>query len=187
MTGITGVVLAGGRSSRMGNDKALLLRDGMRLVDGAVSVLSAFCDDVVVASGARQIADLSVPQVPDPIAHAGPLGGIVAGLATARGSLVAVLAVDLPDASAAVFTALIDRAEGEAAVIPVVDGRPQPLHAIWSVRALPALRDLLSRGERRVQEAAEVVGAAFVPMEGNFARNVNRPLDLGTDGTWTTG
>lgn len=171
----------------MGVDKALLQLDGARLVDRAVTLLAGFCDEVVVASGARRIPGLAVPQVSDPIADAGPLSGIVAGLTAATRPIAAVMAVDLPDASAAVFTRLIEQAAGSAGVVPVVGGRPQPLHAVWAVAALPALRDLLQRGERRVQVAAVEVGAVLVPMPGTFARNVNDPDDLGTDRAWTTG
>lgn len=183
---LSGVVLAGGASRRMGADKAVLVSDGVRAVDRAVALLASqppgadgqpLCDDVVVASGdGARLDALAVPQVPDAVVGAGPLGGIVAALEGARHELVAVLAVDLPDASADVLRLLADRWAGEVAVVPrTADGRLQPLHAVWARTAAPALRARLDRGERGVVAACEALGAAVVDVEGPYARNRNHP------------
>lgn len=187
MTAVTGLVLAGGASRRMGTDKALLRLDGLRLVDRAVGLMSAFCGRVLVAGGSRPVPGLDVAQIPDALPGSGPLGGIVAGLSASQTPLMAVVAVDMPHASAEVFAALIDRWRGEPALVPVVDGIPQPLHAVWATSGTAKLRDLMVGGERSVIAAARAAGAVFVPLPGNFTTNVNRPTDLGTDAEWTTG
>ena len=184
---ITGVVLAGGRSSRMGSDKALLTLRGRRLVDHAVDVLHACCDQVLVASGDdRRLDALDVRQVADAVSGAGPLGGILAGLEQARHPLVAVLAVDLPRASPDVFRLLARRGTASPVVAPRVDGRLQPLHAIWATASAPALRDLLDAGIRSVVAAAEALGVDAIDAEEcaavtggvAFASNLNRIEDL---------
>ncbi|WP_370324100.1 molybdenum cofactor guanylyltransferase [Euzebya sp.] len=184
--GISGVVLAGGASRRMGRDKALIPVDGARLVDRAVRCLRQVADDVVVASGPRRIPDVAVPQVPDRPADVGPLGGLVAGLVAVEHDLAAVLAVDLADPDPGLLGALADRWAGEPALIPSADGRPQPLHAVWAATAAMGLAVLVADGVRSVARAAEALGATVLDeatssaLSGHarWARNLNRPEDL---------
>lgn len=184
---LTGLLLAGGRSTRMGTDKATLLVDGMSLAERAALALRACCDRVLVASGdGHRLAHLGLPQVADAVPGAGPLGGLVAGLEAAGTPLVAVAAVDHPNVSAEVLRALATVWDGQAAVVPEVRGRLQPLHAVWARASAPALAARLGRGERTVTLAAEALGALVVgadvwgPIdpEARFARNVNTPEDL---------
>lgn len=193
---LSGVVLAGGASRRMGTDKALLrlppahgAGEGAapRLVDHAAAVLAACCDDVVVAAGdGRRIDGLAVPQIGDAVAGAGPLGGVLAGLRAARHPLVAVLAVDQPGADPAVFRLLAARWAGEAAVVPRAGGRLQPLAAVWARAAAGPLATLLARGDREVGDAVAGLGLRVVEEHdwraaapgADLARNLNRPDDL---------
>jgi molybdopterin-guanine dinucleotide biosynthesis protein A len=187
MSAMSGILLAGGRSRRMGRDKAFLEVGGQPLAVRALRVLDEVCEDVVVASGdGRRLAALGRPQVADVVGDAGPLAGIVAGLEGCRHDLAAVLAVDLVRASAAVLELLAGAWGGEAAVVPVVGGRAQPLHAVWARSAAPALRKLLDAGERSAGAAAMALGGQAVGPEvwgradpgGRFATNLNEPADL---------
>ncbi|HWB72229.1 MAG TPA: molybdenum cofactor guanylyltransferase [Egibacteraceae bacterium] len=184
---MTGLLLAGGRSTRMGRDKALLDWTGEPLAARVTRVLASLCAEVVVASGdGRRLGWLGLPQVADAAARAGPLGGLVAGLERAAHPLVAVVAVDMPHASAPVLRLLAERWEGEPAVVARADGRLQPLHAVWAGAAAPALRARLAAGHYSVGEAARALGAQvgepgqWAPADpsGRFARNLNRPDDL---------
>lgn len=181
--GLTGLVLAGGASRRMGADKALLIQGGVPLVVRAARLLAPICDRVLVASGPRPLGR-GLEEIPDALPGVGPLGGLLAGLERASAPLVAVLAVDLPAADPAVLVRLAAAWDGEAAVVPVVQGRPQPLHAVWATEAAGQLRAYLERGGRRVQEAVTELGARLAdeavwgPADPGFARNLNRPGDL---------
>lgn len=185
----SGVVLAGGRSRRMGTDKAVLVHEGRRLVDRAVGALSAACDDLVVASGRRRLPGLEgITQVGDTPADVGPIGGLSAALAAAEHDLAFVLAVDLPTPDVGLLEALVERWQGDAAIIPSCQGRPQPLHAVWSTAAAPGLA-LLAQGQvRSIIDAARELGATFLDDaqtaslvdHDRWAWNVNRPSDLDT-------
>jgi molybdenum cofactor guanylyltransferase len=183
---LSGLVLAGGASRRMGRDKAFVEVAGVRLLDRVLAVLDGLCDEVLVASGSGRRLEVGRGEVADVLPGGGPLAGIVAGLEAATHPLVAVVAVDLPYASAAVLRVLADCWTGEPAVVPVVGGRLQPLHAVWFRDAAPALRGRLAGGQRGVIAAATALGARTAGPEvwgradpsGEFARNVNEPHDL---------
>src|SRR6266542_3037884 len=116
---MTGLLLAGGRSTRMGSDKAMMDFEGEPLAERVLRVLRAVSNAVLVASGdGERLSALGVRQVADAIPDAGPLGGIVAGLEAATTELVAVLAVDMPYASPAVLQLLAARWDGTDAVVP---------------------------------------------------------------------
>ena len=183
---MTGVVLAGGRSRRMGRDKALLVVDGEPLVERVARRLAAVCDTVVVASGARPLDGLEYAQVADAVPGRGPLGGIVAALEACATHLAAVVAVDMPFADPAVLSLLAASWDGEPAVIPVVGGRLQPLHAVYATGSADAFRRCLESGRLRLTEVARRVGAreadhtvwGGADPTGSFATNINRPEDL---------
>jgi len=187
---MTGVLLAGGRSSRMGADKAMLVFQGRPLAAGPLEVLRSVAGHVVVASGdGKRLGWLEaegVEQVADPVPDAGPLSGLVAGLECARTPLVAVLAVDMPFASAAVLRLLARLWDGHDAVVPVTEAGLEPLHAVYAVATAPLLRGELDRGERSLRRALSTRTVRRVEPEewreadptGRFARNLNRPEDL---------
>lgn len=175
---LAGVVLAGGRSSRMGQDKAVLRVGGRRLVDIAVAVLSTICVEVVVAAGNRVLPDLAVAQISDSGA-VGPVGGIVAGLEHAQTELVAVVAVDMPFADAALLVDLARRWTGQVAVVPRTGEQLQPLHAVYARQSAPDLAAALQAGERSAARLVVDLGALVVDVDDDrFAHNLNVPADL---------
>lgn len=175
---VTGLVLAGGRSRRMGVDKATLVIDDRRLVDRAVTTLAEVCGEVLVASGTRTIEALATEQLHDD--GSGPLAGIVAGLRRCTTPLLAVLAVDMPAASPEVFRMLLAEWSGEACVAPRVDGVVQPLHAVYATPHAQGFAAVLAGGERSPTRALERLGALVVDVgDAGFALNLNWPADRG--------
>lgn len=184
---VTGLLLAGGRSRRMGVDKALLPFDGRPLAVRVLGLLRQACPVVLVVSGdGERLAWLGCGQVADAVPGAGPLGGLAAGLERVRTPLAAVVAVDMPFASPAVLRMLAERWDGEDAVVPVTGEGPQPLHAVYAASAAPALRAALAGPDRSVRGALRSLRVSWVGPEvwraadpsGRFAVNLNRPEDL---------
>lgn len=180
-TRLTGVVLAGGASTRMGRDKATLAVGGQRLVDRAIATLEPICVRVVVAAGSRRLTNVDVEQIDDGEGE-GPLAGIVAGLRAAQTPLAAVIAVDMPAASPALLRMLAHRWRGEPAVVPRSPRGMEPLHAVYATDAEPAFSGELAARQYAVREAVVRLGAAIIPagedVYGDFARNLNAPADL---------
>ncbi len=163
MTGTTaGIVLAGGRSRRMGTDKALLPRGGTTLLGHVLDVLAAAVDGPLLVVGAAD-ADRALPPGPwlsrcrvlhDPVADLGPVQGIATGLgaaAEAGAATAFVAAVDLPHLHAAFVRAVLAHRTGEVEIaLPVLDGHRQPLLAAWATALGDRATELLARGERRL-------------------------------------
>lgn len=182
---MTAVVLAGGASRRMGVDKASLDWHGHPLMDHVTTRIAPACTRVLIASGdGRRLGRPG--EIADAVADAGPLGGLLAALEAADTPLLAVVAVDLPHADAGVLRALA-AAIGEAdAVVPLMDGRLQPLHAVYRTACAGPLRTYLDAGGRAVMgfldritvaEAGPEVWSAADPT-GRFAVNLNAPEDV---------
>jgi molybdopterin-guanine dinucleotide biosynthesis protein A len=172
----------------MGTDKASIQFDGERLAARVARTLGEVCDEVLVAAGGdARLAWLGLALVPDALAGAGPLGAIVGGLDRSSNDLVAVVAVDMPFASAALLGLLADRwTPGVDAVVAEDERGPEPLHAIYAKAAASRLRRELDAGRRSVRGALDALAVRTVPRDawsqadpsGRFAVNLNRPEDV---------
>jgi molybdopterin-guanine dinucleotide biosynthesis protein A len=185
--GLAGLILCGGRSSRMGTEKALLRFDGEALVLRVARRMGAVASPVLLAPGLHgRLGSLGYDEVDDAVEGSGPLGGLVAGLGASPHPLVAVAAADMPFVSPQLL-ALLARLTGDLdAAIPVTGQGLEPLHAVYSVRALPALREALRSGVLAMRDvASQVLQVRRVEQKewrtaepaGRFAINVNRPED----------
>lgn len=184
---LTGIVLAGGLSTRMGRDKASLPWQGEDLLHAALRALAPVCDRLIVVSNRpRAIALAGVSVVADRFAGCGPLAGIHAGLTAATGDYSFVAACDMPYLRSAAVAWMAAAAAGYDAAVPYIDGYYHPLHAVYSRRCLPAIEQMLVAGQCRVLDfypairlrpvtAAEL--ACFDP-ELAMLNNLNTPEDL---------
>jgi molybdopterin-guanine dinucleotide biosynthesis protein A len=150
-----GVVLAGGRSARMGAPKAALPWDGSTLLARACAALAGVTGRVIVVASpggpAAPVPD-GVEVVEDRVAGRGPLEGIAAGLGAAARTHEAavVVAVDLPAMGPALAARLLAGLEGGAeAAVPLVSGRAQVLAAAYRTSLAARARELAEAGERR--------------------------------------
>ena len=166
---ILGVVLAGGRSSRFGSDKALAELDGHTLLERAVNSLSASCDKVVIAGRDSGPA----PTVPDwPRADMGPLGGIAGGLRHAR-----------EEGFDSALTCGVDSVDLPADLLPELSPAPayletQPVIGHWSVKDTATVEAILqSEGRHSMLAFAKAVNARPVKSASTPA-NINTPADL---------
>jgi len=192
---VVGLLLCGGRSQRMGRDKALLELGGRTLIDYPLRALRAVSSQVLLACGPRaRYSSLGLPLVLDPVEDGGPLAGLVAGLEAARerdAEWVAVLAVDLPWADEAALAALVAevRAEDADACLLQLERGSQPTFAVYHVRCAPAARAALEAGQRRMVafHGGRVEGRSLrvlvrtpaqLGVEERVGANVNTPDDL---------
>lgn len=153
---LSGVVLAGGESRRMGRDKALLPVEDTVLLAWVARRLAVVCSPVVIVTRpnlARGVPGFAV--VEDRSPGAGPLAGLHAGLEAVPTEYAAVVSCDLPLLDPGVVAAIAERRRGWDAVVPVVAGRAQPLHAVYRRRVAELAEHLLRQGTRSLRALLE--------------------------------
>jgi molybdopterin-guanine dinucleotide biosynthesis protein A/molybdopterin converting factor small subunit len=146
----TAVVLAGGKSSRMGRPKSLLLFDDEPLIAHIVRALQRmFAETVIVTAPEQELPDLPAILVRDEIAYQGPVGGIYYGLQAASGNFCFVTSCDVPFVNPALISHLASQISDHDVVVPHWENRFQPLHAVYRTSVLPLLKEQLERRELR--------------------------------------
>lgn len=176
------VLLAGGKSTRMGRDKALLEIDGEPLWRRQLATLRALAPEQLLVAGPPRGEGESIA---DAIAGAGPLGGIAAALGHCRAPLLVVLAVDLPQMTTAFLRGLLALAETGKGVVPRGDRFFEPLAAVYPASATPLAHAHLRRGDYSLQNFVAaaiaqdlVVARGLAAEEAALFTNLNSPADL---------
>ncbi len=163
MSARSGIVLCGGRSSRMGRAKAWLPWGGRPMLAHVVARLAEVVDDVVVVAAPGQVLpDVPARIVRDPHEGCGPLAGIREGLRHAAGDLCFVTATDAPHLTVAFVEAVLG--EGRAAA-PVIDGYVQVLSAAYPRAGADVAKTLLDSGRRRPLDLLEHFDYLPIPAE----------------------
>jgi molybdopterin-guanine dinucleotide biosynthesis protein A len=184
---VVGFAVAGGRSLRMGRDKALLPWGETDLLGHAIARLRAVTADVRVLCGpAPRYLDRGLPIVTDDVKDAGPLAGVVSGLGAAAGHPGLFLAVDLPHVPVSLLARLVELSEGWDAVVPVSPRGPEPLCAVYGPACLAPMRGAIAAGEPRMTTSWPGVrvrrpAADELALHGDpdrVFRNLNEPGDL---------
>jgi molybdopterin-guanine dinucleotide biosynthesis protein A len=184
----TAIIMAGGDSTRMGQDKGLLLLEGRPLLARLRDRLVPVFDEVLVsANDPARYAFLGVPVIPDRIPAQGPLMGLASALEAASRELALVVACDIPEPDMNLAHRMLARADGFDAVVPrlTVTGTShrrtplEPLFAVYRKRLAPTLRDMLNRGERRVRPIVDHCRALLLDIDAEEA-----PLNLNTMGEY---
>jgi molybdopterin-guanine dinucleotide biosynthesis protein A len=183
---VAGLVLTGGRSRRMGRDKALLELDGDAFaVRVARAMVEAGCAPVVAVGGdVDALRARGLDALVDPRQGAGPLGGILSGIEALAAmapsvALVVVCACDLPLLGSGEVRAVLDEARrtGRAAVART--DRVEPLCGAWPIADVRrAAGELFDAGHRSVRALVERLDAVTVDVASDRLRNVNTPGDL---------
>lgn len=150
-TRVTGVVLAGGRSSRFGRDKALLELDGEPLLSRAARILSEVAAELLVMGPPERAALAPDARIlPDERPGDGPLPALAAALRAMRGDRMIAVATDMPLLNIDLLRALLERSEGYDVIVPRVGGRTQQLHAVYTRACLPVIEAQLERGDLKI-------------------------------------
>ena len=186
---VTGVLLAGGKSRRMGEDKRYLVVGEHTLLERGLAVLrSIFQEVVVVIAQDSPALDVDARIVRDLVPDCGSLGGLYTGLTQATTPYIFMVACDMPFLDQAVISQFTSRRASIDIVMAKLAGRLHPLHALYSARCLPVIeqmvwarqlkvQEIVSCESLRVQYVTEVDLVGIDPFGRSF-QNVNTPADL---------
>ena len=182
---IVGVVLAGGVSSRMGADKALLPLGGTPIIKHVADVLSSVFSEVMVSSGAgHRYAFLGLNEITDVFKNSGPLAGIHTSLVAAKHRPIFVIACDLPFVKRELIEHVLAWGEPGRTRIAASEGRIQPLLALYDPNILPHLEHCLRNGRLSVVNALKSYDHDVIPIgphltffRPNLLQNINSLSD----------
>ena len=184
---VTGFILLGGKSSRYGSNKAFVEIEGVRLVDRVARVMkSIFHRIVLLTNTPEEYAYLQMPMVEDLIKGLGPMGGIYTGLMTLPGEVGFFVACDMPFLSESLIRHMVDVRDDFDVVVPRMDWMLEPLHALYSKKSLPVIREAIRQDQHQILKCFAELRVRYIdeeelrlwdPKLRSFF-NINKPQDL---------
>ncbi len=191
---LSGILLAGGQSRRMGVPKALLDLEGKKLYRYGLELLAGFCDEIFISAPKGLISHDKYPVIPDTFAGKGPLGGIWSCMQKATHDYCLVLSCDMPFMEAGliriVIRILIRESNKDYCLFSNEFNQPEPLAGIYSVRLLPLMKEMLDRKDHKIQnlifrsEGITLQPLKYSPESKRAFFNINTPADLEKAREW---
>jgi molybdopterin-guanine dinucleotide biosynthesis protein A len=185
---VTGVILAGGKSSRFGSNKAFADVNGRQLIKRVIAIMgSVFEDLIIIANDPDEYSFLGIPMYQDLIKGLGPLGGIYTGLEKMPDRSGFFVACDMPFLNEDLIRYIVEIDNNDFdAVVPKIDWKMEPLHALYSRDCLPAIKGLIESGDCMINKFFQKIRARFInedeikkydPLLSSFF-NINMPGEL---------
>lgn len=179
---ITGIILAGGKSSRMGADKGFVSYKNKPFIEHIIKAMQPLVDDIIIISNNKNYEIFGFDCYNDLIKNAGPLAGIYTGLKYSKTENNLVVSCDVPLINTEVLQKLIDQQNDVSEVIQIQsDGKNMPLIAIYKKQCEAIFLEELNQDQRKVQKALEKCEVKTVVIEPNFEKhttNINTQKDL---------
>jgi molybdopterin-guanine dinucleotide biosynthesis protein A len=177
----TAIVLAGGQSSRMGEDKSLLFADNIPMIEKIIRQLTGHFREIIIgANDIEKYSFLNLPVVPDLEKGKGPLMGIYSTLLQSKHEINFVVACDIPDLNMDYVKELMRQAKCHEIVVPVwSDGKYESLFAVYNKSILDKVKKMLDNGQRKIGLLFESANVKYLPLpnEVNWFKNLNTRED----------
>ena len=184
---ITGIVLAGGRSSRMGEDKSLMKLHGKTLVEYSIDALRPLCDKVIISSNNPNYAFTGCEVWPDELPEQAPIIGIYSCLKRSETEVNIILSCDIPLMSASMIGFLIAKSAAFDITVPIHEnGQIEPLCGVYKKSSLEILKEFIDVKNFRLNECIRSASHQLIPVDAqipcntpNLFLNINTPSDFG--------
>ncbi len=163
---VSAILLAGGKSSRLGTDKAKVKLNGESVMIGAIAEkLSEVSDDIVVSSNSRRYDDITVPVrwVADVKPGAGSLMGLYSGLLAVKHDYAIAVACDMPFINIELLKYMMSLPRDYDALLPRIGDKTEQLHSIYSKSCLPEMERFLESGRLKITAFLDEINVKFVP------------------------
>lgn len=182
---VSGVVLAGGRSNRFGQDKCLYVHNGITLTERAVHALLPWCGEIMISTNKPQeMAYLGLQTISDLHKDCGPLGGIHSGLQHSQGSVVVFTGCDMPYLDGRIIPFLINNLGDKQAVVPTHGGFRETLCLVLRKDSLAQIESALLQKTFKLLDVLQSIDTVFAEVShedfytpGIF-HNINTREDL---------
>jgi molybdopterin-guanine dinucleotide biosynthesis protein A len=179
----TGVLLAGGKSLRMGHDKACIEIDGRPLLSRSLELLRQYFAAILIAGDRPDLAEPGIPAIPD-LYPGSALGGLYTGLQTAKTDWIFVVPCDMPYPDARILGMLVKQRNGFDAVVPRTPDGYEPVFALYHKRCLTQMEKMLQQGQFRIYDFYQRIEIHYLDwhqMPEGWKRsllNINTPEQL---------
>ena len=162
---MTGIILAGGKSKRMGKEKALLKIGKTYLIELIIEKLKDFFEEIVLitANNSFKYRFPGIRTVIDVVPGKGPLGGIYTGLLVSQSKYNFICACDVPFLNLNLLKFIVSQINENNAVIPIIKGFTEPLHSIYSKSCLPAIEYQLQTGDLKIKNFFPKIKCKYIP------------------------
>ena len=188
----SGIILAGGASTRMTGDKAFMEVAGRRVIDIQLEVLRGLFEEILVVTNRERLAwaggyeEEGVRVVAEPVSGKGPLGGILSGLLLSASQENFVLACDMPFIKREAVALVLEKLAGYQVAVPRTAEGLEPLHAAYGRSCIPFIQRQVELGDLKVTDFYHRVKVIELPWEefkhldetGRLLMNVNSPEDM---------
>lgn len=155
---VAGIILSGGKSSRMGAEKGMVKYKGKRLIEYSIDALRPICDQLVISSNKECYSDLNIPVIADEIKNCGPVGGIYSCIKAVKADFYAVISCDVPNVPVQLFSDMFSNIKKADLICPIDDkGRRQPLISIFSSSCLITIEKELLAGNYKMMKLLDLL------------------------------
>lgn len=181
---ITGIILIGGQSRRMGRDKGHMIHQGKTFVEHILTALNPLADKVLLVGDNRSYDTYGIKRVEDKFKDQGPIAGICAGLDASETEYNIILSCDVPLINTSVLRLLIEAHDHEFDLIQMSQGEfTYPLIGLYNKNCLAQLTEVLISGEKRLTEAIKRLKVKTIMVDDEIKQllvNINTKEDLKT-------
>lgn len=180
---ILGVILSGGESSRMGEDKGLMSFRNQPLISYSISVLQKVTKDIVISTSELKYEQFGFPLIPDLIPNIGPIGGLYSVMKQVESDKYFIVACDMPNTSENLAKELIQYCSHFDIVVPIYKNKTEPLLCIYSRNILPIVEEQISKGDYKLINLLKqcktkyIETTNFSEMKTDYFKNINTPED----------
>lgn len=159
---LSGFVLAGGKSSRMGTDKALLVFQNEPLLGHMKKLIEPFCNQVFISGHNSEYAGFDAPLIPDVFPECGPISGLYSCLKFSSSEWNLIVSVDSPFVNEELFSLLDSHATGCDCVIPKHKSGVEPLLGIYNKKCLPVIEEMIHAGDFKLMNLLARLNTSYI-------------------------
>ena len=181
---VNGYILAGGKSSRMGTDKGLLLIEGKPMIQYVIEQMQFVFDKLVIVSNNPDYEKFGLKVIPDLIKDIGPAGGIYTALQLSEAKLNFVVSCDMPYVTATAIEFIVENADDNQIVLLENQGKLEPLFGLYAKDCEAFWLQLIQQKKVKLQDMVSHFKLKIIPIENNeifadsFFKNINTKEDF---------
>lgn len=178
---ITALILAGGKSERMGTDKAFIDFNGQSFIESSIGAVKPFCHRIIILGDPAKYAHLGYEVIPDLIENSGPLAGLYTGLSNSLSEVNVALSCDIPFIESGLVGRLLKEYDSTLDALVCESNRLNPLVGIYHKRTAPIAKQQLECNQRSMMKFLGLLDYKTLELheeETHILKNINTPIEL---------